>query len=195
MTSQITTTAIDVEYPIAGQDNDSQGFRDNFSNIVAALDVAATEISDLQTRTVVVADTNNDPAVNNLQGSTLSNGLYKNLDGVVFNAGTVTGTTDININNGPLQVFTLSSNTTLRFTNWPATGRYAKVRVHIASDTNGAWLPTLATESGGTIFYEANFPALTLSTDGSHQVIEAWTFTGSTAKNIYVRFIGEFPVT
>ena len=31
MPSNINTTDIDIEFPVAGQDNDSQGFRDNFS--------------------------------------------------------------------------------------------------------------------------------------------------------------------
>ena len=33
MASSIVTTGIDATYPVAGQDNDSQGFRDNFSQI------------------------------------------------------------------------------------------------------------------------------------------------------------------
>ena len=33
MASSITPTNISVTFPIAGQDNDSQGFRDNFNNI------------------------------------------------------------------------------------------------------------------------------------------------------------------
>ena len=33
MASNIDNTSIDATYPIAGQDNDSQGFRNNFSTI------------------------------------------------------------------------------------------------------------------------------------------------------------------
>ena len=33
MASNITYTTIDEQFPVAGQDNDSQGFRDNFSII------------------------------------------------------------------------------------------------------------------------------------------------------------------
>ena len=35
-------------YPVAGQDNDTQGFRDNFSNIKNAFEIASAEISNLQ---------------------------------------------------------------------------------------------------------------------------------------------------
>ena len=33
MSSNINPNNIDTAYPVAGQDNDSQGFRDNFTNI------------------------------------------------------------------------------------------------------------------------------------------------------------------
>ena len=36
-TSTTEINAIDQTYPVAGQDNDSQGFRDNFSNIKTSL--------------------------------------------------------------------------------------------------------------------------------------------------------------
>jgi hypothetical protein len=48
MTSAITTTNIDIQFPIPGQDNDTQGFRNNFGEIKSALDTAASEISDIQ---------------------------------------------------------------------------------------------------------------------------------------------------
>lgn len=49
MTSQIDTSQIVANFPAAGVDNDSQTFRDNFSNIKTALDTAADEITDIQT--------------------------------------------------------------------------------------------------------------------------------------------------
>lgn len=48
MTSQINTVDINANFPVQGADNPSQGFRDNFSEIVAALDIAAEEITVLQ---------------------------------------------------------------------------------------------------------------------------------------------------
>lgn len=49
MSSNININNIDITYPIAGQDNDTQGFRDNFRDIRNNFNVAATEISSLQT--------------------------------------------------------------------------------------------------------------------------------------------------
>lgn len=48
MTSLITPSTIDITYPIAGQDNDTQGFRNNFQNIQDNFIVAAGEITSLQ---------------------------------------------------------------------------------------------------------------------------------------------------
>ena len=48
MASKITPTNINVNYPIAGQDNDTKGFRDNFTNIRSNFITAASEISTIQ---------------------------------------------------------------------------------------------------------------------------------------------------
>ena len=48
MTSQVNPNNVDGTYPVAGQDNDSQGFRDNFTNIRNNLTFAKAEIEDLQ---------------------------------------------------------------------------------------------------------------------------------------------------
>ena len=48
MASNINPNNIDITYPIAGQDNDTQGFRDNFSNIKNNFVVTKNEISSIQ---------------------------------------------------------------------------------------------------------------------------------------------------
>lgn len=53
MASSINTTNIDGTFPVAGQDNSSQGFRDNFTNVKTNLGYAKTEIEDLQTKVVL----------------------------------------------------------------------------------------------------------------------------------------------
>ena len=49
--SSINSTDIDAEYPVAGQDNDSQGFRDNFTTIKNSLATAKSEITTLESTT------------------------------------------------------------------------------------------------------------------------------------------------
>jgi hypothetical protein len=48
MTSLINANNIDITFPIAGQDNDTQGFRDNYQNIQNNFNIAAGEISAIQ---------------------------------------------------------------------------------------------------------------------------------------------------
>lgn len=48
MTSQVNPSTIDGTFPIAGQDNDSQGFRDNFTNIKNNLTTIFNEITSIQ---------------------------------------------------------------------------------------------------------------------------------------------------
>lgn len=50
MTSSITqfSSLIDVTFPIPGADNDTQGFRNNYIQIVQSLNTAASEITNLQ---------------------------------------------------------------------------------------------------------------------------------------------------
>jgi len=49
MASKIVPGNIDGTYPRAGQDNSSQGFRDNFNEIKTNFTEAKSEIEDLQT--------------------------------------------------------------------------------------------------------------------------------------------------
>ena len=103
---------------------------------------------------------------------------------------TTTTTADINLHNGPLQVFTLMGNATLTFTNWPTSiDQYSIVRVHLKSDTLGSRTPTLTTANAGTIYYDTT-PPFTLNSNGHHTVIEAWTYDSGT--HVYIKYIGEF---
>ena len=57
MTSNITNFSqnIDTNFPVQGQDNPSQGFRDNFAQIVLAFDTASNEISDVQSQVTTLS--------------------------------------------------------------------------------------------------------------------------------------------
>lgn len=54
MSSNIDTSNINTNFPVQGQDNPSQGFRDNFYYIASQLNVAASEITELQNNPVGV---------------------------------------------------------------------------------------------------------------------------------------------
>jgi hypothetical protein len=58
MASTITeiSSLIDTTFPVPGQDNDTQGFRNNFANIKNGLERAAEEISDLDIIQIGIAN-------------------------------------------------------------------------------------------------------------------------------------------
>ena len=58
--SSINETGVNAEYPVAGQDNDSQGFRDNFSILKTNFVAAKTEIEELQDITAKLNVANDD---------------------------------------------------------------------------------------------------------------------------------------
>jgi hypothetical protein len=73
MTSSINPNLINGLYPIAGQDNDSQGFRDNFTNIKNNFNIARTEVTDLQNKAILKSALTGGTLNNNMGGSILSN--------------------------------------------------------------------------------------------------------------------------
>ena len=151
MTSAINSSAINVAYPVAGVDNNSQGFRNNFTAIQAGLAVAKSEISALQQNSVLVRDvaTSQIKVVNNLQESTISNGLYSQFNGVVYPLSSVGNSgADINISNGPMQSAILTANATLNFISWPTTGKYSVMRLMLIGDQSSKYIVMLTSGTG-----------------------------------------------
>jgi hypothetical protein len=109
MTSEIIIDDIDVDFPVAGKNNDTQGFRDNFNAISNALSTAASEITVLQNQSAKLNDTNN------FSGNLLQNAVTKNIYEHFYNT---TGSTVI-VTDGAVQKISLTDNI-LNFTGWPS---------------------------------------------------------------------------
>ena len=152
--SLINFGSVDATYPVAGQDNNSQGFRDNFGVIKSGLGQASTEITALQNN-AAFKNANND-----FGQYVLSNAVIKTFYGAALDLGTVVTNTDISLTNGPLQSVTLATNATLTFKNWPTTGKYAAVRIMLYSDQTAVRVPSFSTENAGTLRYDTAFPTL-----------------------------------
>lgn len=131
MTSAINPNNIDGAYPVAGQDNNSQGFRDNFTNTSTNFQFAADEISDLQSKAVLKEALIGTVLDNNMLGSPLSNALLSNMSEAVVALGTVSGTTVINYALSSYQTLTTNGAVSLAFSNLPAAGAAASVVVQV----------------------------------------------------------------
>jgi len=150
MTSAINPNDIDGTYPVAGQDNNSQGFRDNFTNTKTNFQYAANEITDLQTNAVLKAALTGTALDNDMGGSPLSNANISDFSAVAAILGTLSGTVTIDYTAGHYQTVTTGASISLAFTNFPAAGNFGIVRVQITV-SNIAYTVTLpAAVSVGT---------------------------------------------
>lgn len=143
MTSNINPNNIDGAYPVAGQDNNSQGFRDNFTNTSTNFQYAADEITDLQNKAVLKSALNGSTLNNNMQGSILSNAQLQNMSETVVPLGTLTGTVTINYTLGSYQTVTTNGPISLSFINWQTAGvaTTVVVQVTVASTAHTIQLP------------------------------------------------------
>ena len=147
MTSSINPNNIDGAYPVAGQDNDSQGFRDNFTNIKTNFAYASNEITDLQNKVVLKAALAGSTLNNDMNGAALIGAQIQNFSATKVDLGTTSGTVTINYAAGHYQVVTTSGPITLAFTNFPAAGitGLVRVRITVANVSNTVTLPAAVT--------------------------------------------------
>ena len=131
MASNINPNNIDGAYPVAGQDNNSQGFRDNFTNIKTNFQYAEDEITDLQNKVVLKAALTGGTLDNNMLGSILSNAQLQDMSYTRVALGTLSGSVNINYATGPVQTVTTSGSISLAFSNWPNAGIAGAVTVQI----------------------------------------------------------------
>jgi hypothetical protein len=144
MTSQINPNNIDGAYPVAGQDNNSQGFRDNFTNTATNFQYAAAEITDLQNKAILKAALTGTTLNNDMLGSSLSNAVLSDMALAVTQQGTLSGNIPIDYTDGQVQTVTAGNNISLQFTNWPDAGNYGWLCVEITIN-NPAYTVTFPT--------------------------------------------------
>ena len=128
--SQINTNGINVNYPVPGVNNNSQGFRDNFATIRTNLNTATTEITDLQNNVVVKSALANTVVNNNMANTLISNALTRSFRASTYNLGNnISNTVVINASLGDVQYGSISGNTTLQFAGWAPSGTQSNVQL------------------------------------------------------------------
>jgi len=133
MTSQVNPNNIDGTYPVAGQDNDSQGFRDNFTNIRNNFTYVKAEIEDMQNKAVFKSALSNTTLENDLLGNAIVGASFTGYRETYNNIGAVSGAITVDFANGNFQKITLSGATTLSF-NFPsnAANQNAKIALWVS---------------------------------------------------------------
>lgn len=138
MASNIVPGNIDGTYPVAGQDNSSQGFRDNFTAIKNNFTEAASEIESLQNNK---ASTN---ASSDFNDNVVSKAVLKDIAQTVYAYGSVSsGTVTLNHENGNYQTVTINGPVNLAFDNWPASGTAGRITLDATINLSSGSIPTV----------------------------------------------------
>ena len=196
--SLINYLSINENFPVAGQDNDTQVFRDNADTIKTSLRNAKDELTDILTN-AAFKDEENNFELNNITNAVLINNRTGKFDG-----GAVTASpTTIDYKNGDYQIYRVGGNLSMDFLNFPGDPVFSsevtpigmgKVTLELYSDGSSRTVNFLT--SGGTVIkskdfpgYASGSPVLTLTSATNPVLIEIFRHS---ADVIYMRYIGEF---
>ncbi len=139
MSSSINPNSINGNYPIAGQDNDSQGFRDNFTNVKNNLTFTKAEMEDLQNNVLLKTALSGTTLNNNLNNSQLISVQRLKFTDTIFDnvaSGAILWT------NAHYQILTPTASTALTFGGWPTSGFYTSFKLKVVINNIG-WTITL----------------------------------------------------
>ena len=164
MASKIVPGNIDGTYPKAGQDNTSQGFRDNFNAIKNNFTEAQTEINNLDTNKA------NLNAANDFSGNTITDAELKDNSETVFAHGSIADTITLNHLNGHYQTLTTTDTITLAFLNFPSTGKLGRIilDVNVASTAHTITIPTSVLVATNVSGGDGSSNTITVPTSGRY---------------------------
>lgn len=152
MASNINPYNINGAFPVAGQDNSSQGFRDNFTNIKNNFLFAQNELNDLQGKALLTGALNGQTLSNDMAGTVIRRPQLAAWTQTLYDLGAVATSATLDFNQANFQKFTTAGSINLSFANWPtSTGTGAlgygsmRVWIKITSVNHSLILPTSVT--------------------------------------------------
>jgi hypothetical protein len=168
--STINTNGLDVNYPVPGQNNSSQGFRNNFASIKNNLDTAGTEISDLQNKVVVKAALDNTIVNNDMANTLISNCATRSFRATTYNLGNaLSGTVVVDCSLGDVQYGTVAGNVTLDFASWGPSGTQSNVELQLNVSNANAFI---------------TFPSEVVSSNNNFGLTTLENYNGTTSVSI-----------
>ena len=195
--SDIVFNTINENFPVAGQDNDTQVFRDNFNSIKTALSTANIEITDLQDN-VARRDQENDFNYNLINRAVLQGSWERKRE-----YGSVSAATqEFSLLQGHYHVIKFIGNSTLSFIEFPTNPGtvtnqgVGKITLEIYGDTTPRTLTF--SSSGGTEFRKntsgswggtALNPTITVTSDTNPVLVEVWQHNSGV---IFLNYVGQF---
>lgn len=193
--SNINTSNIDSGFPVAGQDNSSQGFRDNYTAIISQFQIAKDEISELQTNAVLKAELTGLALSNDMQETELTNATLKNpgYTALPSSSNTINVALGSYFKVAALASGNTSTTITITSTTWPTTGIYSKIMVEVPCTTTATTSINFAItgqDSGNNLLKEAS---LTLPYTETTSTVGSTLWELSTADrgvNVFLRKVG-----
>ena len=192
--SNINYVSINENFPVAGQDNDTQVFRDNFDTIKTSLRYAKEELDVLQSSTDGAARLN---AENDFQGNVITGAVLKGNRDALFDGGNYNAATlGVDYTNGAYQIFKFSANVIIEFIAFPGSptfetlGDVGKVTLELYSDS--ATPRTITFKSVSGLVYKKNTGfsgTLTLTSATDPVILEVWRYKSGT---IFLNNLGVF---
>jgi hypothetical protein len=189
MTSQIISNTIDAAFPVAGVDNNTQGFRDNFQIIKDGLGTAASEITELQDSTAKLDENNN------FDGSQIASAKF--LDSrheISINGAPLTTGVEIDVRNAYYHRYVIGADLDISVRGWPQDS-YAKIVIDLTGQglEQDAEVRTVTLNPTSGTFLKNQAWNGTVSVDegttDSH-IIELWTYNGGIT--VFGHYLGKF---
>jgi hypothetical protein len=192
--SQINFASINENFPVAGQDNDTQVFRDNFDTIKTNFRLAQEEISDLENNT---ARTDQETEFNN---NIVSTAVFRNNRDIILDGGAISvNQLGVDYANGNYQIFRIGADVTLGLLGLPTDTSFprgvGKVTLELYSDGAARTVtldPSNAVtykkkSSDSTFTWSGNI--FTVSSSSNPVIIEIWRHSSET---VFVNYLGTF---
>lgn len=170
--SIINPNSINGGFPVFGQDNSTQGFRDNFTNIKNNFVAAKAELEDIQGKVLVKSALSGGVVDNDLDGVSIINAQLKAYTQTFLGLGQQFGDVTVNFEDGNFQFMETGNDITLTIENWPSdtttAAAYATLRL---------WLQVSSTlGTPHTVTFPANVNINSASIKGMNDTTKTVTF-------------------
>jgi len=182
--SQVNGYAINSNFPVPGQNNTSQGFRDNFHAIRVALNRTGHELSVIQENAVFKNSGTNDYVYGKINRPQLT--AYSE---TFFDMGTRIGSTAIDFSKGNFQKITIDRDIEVRVINVPRGQQISTVKLWVETKTSELkiLLPNNFKYGTRTSFVDDN--KILMKNPGNYLMSFSATDNG---KNYFVQFLSGF---
>lgn len=130
MSSKINTGTLNVNYPLPGVNNSSQGLRDNFTSIKTNLDATKLELEEILSKALFKNPITGSALTNDLNNNIISNVQTMGFRSSTYNLGSnLVGPVKVDLTYGDVQYGDMTGNITLEFAKWSPNQTYSSVRL------------------------------------------------------------------